>query len=171
VLNINKCKGVTLGAHPPLIGHHQATGITFIDATTTLRHLGVLLTKGDARTAADEAWKKVVNAVRVRVSHWRSVPLTILGLAYVAKQLMASVITHLATCVDPPPQRLRDIQALIDGYIFNPIISTADGGPSGDCPLRGRPPALFFQLSRCYTEGGGHAVQHGRVEVHMWGAS
>jgi hypothetical protein len=109
VLNINKCKGVTLGAQPPLIGHHLATGITFIDATTMLRHLGVLLTKGDARTAADEAWQKVVNAVRIRVSHWRSVPLTILRRAYVAKQLMASVITHLATFVDPPPQRLRDM--------------------------------------------------------------
>jgi hypothetical protein len=82
----------------------------------------VLLIKGDARTAADEAWQKVVNAVRVRVSHWRSVPLTILGRAYVAKQLMTSVITHLATFVDLPPQRLRDIQALIDGYIVNPTI-------------------------------------------------
>jgi hypothetical protein len=61
----------------------------------------VLLTKGDARTTADEAWQKVVNAVRIPVSHWRSVTLTILGRAYVAKQLMASVITHLATFVDP----------------------------------------------------------------------
>jgi hypothetical protein len=148
VLNINKCKGVTLGAHPPLIGHHQTTGTTFIDATTTLPHLGVLLTKGDARTATDEAWQKVVNAVRVRVSHWRSVPLTILGRAYVAKQLMASVITHLATFVDPSPQRLRDVQALIDGYIVNPTISTADGGPSGDRALRGRPPAAVAALPK-----------------------
>jgi hypothetical protein len=152
ILNINKCKGVTLGAHPPLVGHHQATGITFIDSTTTLRHLGVLLTKGDARAAADEAWQKVVNAVRIRVSHWRSVPLTILGRAYVAKQLMASVITHLATFVEPPPQRLRDIQNLIDGYIVNPTISAADGGPSGDRPLRGRPPAAVAALPR--AEGG-----------------
>ena len=97
VLNLLKCKGVTLGAHPAITGTDPGTGIPFVDAGATLRHLGVLLTKGDARAAGAAAWQGLVAAVAARVRHWRGVPLTIFGRAYVAKQLMASVITHLAT--------------------------------------------------------------------------
>jgi hypothetical protein len=48
-----------------------------------------------------KARSEAIVAIRIRVS--QSVPLTILFRAYVAKQLMASVITHLATFVDPRP--------------------------------------------------------------------
>ena len=78
VLNISKCKGVTLGAHPVIAGTDPSFGVSFVAADETLRHLGVPLTKGDTRAAGAAAWQKVVTAVAARVRHWRSVPLTIL---------------------------------------------------------------------------------------------
>jgi hypothetical protein len=90
----------------------------FVDAGATLRHLGVLLTKGDARAAGAAAWQKLVAAVAARVRHWRGVPLTVFGRAYMAKQLMASVITHLATFIEPPPAQLTALQNLIDAYVL-----------------------------------------------------
>jgi hypothetical protein len=46
VLNVGKCEGLTLGPHPPLEGLHAGTGVTFRGPADTIRHVGVLLTKG-----------------------------------------------------------------------------------------------------------------------------
>ena len=148
VLSVSKCKGVTLGAHRAITGVDPGTGVTFIDAATSLRHLGVLLTKGDAGAANQAAWQKLVAAVAARVRHWRTVPLSLQGRAYVAKQLMASVITHLATFVEPPPAQLKALQSLIDGYVLRaPATSGSD-----DRPIRHHPPAAVASLPP--AEGG-----------------
>jgi hypothetical protein len=47
------------------------------DAGATLRHFGVLLTKGDMCAANAAAWHKLVAAVAARVRHWCGVPLTV----------------------------------------------------------------------------------------------
>jgi hypothetical protein len=54
-LNIAKCEGLTLGAHPPLEGIHAGTGISFRGAADAIRHLGILLTKGNRDAAARES--------------------------------------------------------------------------------------------------------------------
>jgi hypothetical protein len=149
VLNLHKSKGVVLGAHPDITGVHPTTGITFINASETVRHLGVLLTKGDKKAAAAASWQKLITRVAMRVRHWRTIHLTLFGRAYVAKQLMASVITHIATFIPPPDIQLKALQSLIDGY----ILSTSGGGPlTDDRPLRGKPPAYITALPK--AEGG-----------------
>ena len=148
VLSVTKSKGVTLGAHRAITGVEPGTGATFVGAEESLRHLGVLLTKGDAAAANQAAWQKLVAAVAARVRHWRTVPLSLQGRAYVAKQLMASVITHLATFVEPPPAQLKALQSLIDGY----VLRTAVDGSSDDRPIRHHPPAAVASLPP--AEGG-----------------
>ena len=150
VLSVSKSKGVTLGAHRDITGVDQGTGVTFVGAEESLRHLGVMLTKGDAATANQAAWQKLVAAVAARVRHWRTVPLSLQGRAYVAKQLMASVITHLATFVEPPPAQLKALQSLIDGYVLKS--AAAGDGASDDRPIRHHPPAAVASLPP--AEGG-----------------
>jgi hypothetical protein len=53
-----------------------------------------------------QSWQRLVVAVAARVRHWSARDLTLLGRVYVAKQLMASTITHLASFIPPPPTQL-----------------------------------------------------------------
>lgn len=147
-LNVSKSEGLTLGGHPPLEGRHGPTGITFVGPSGTVKHLGILLTKGSRTRAAEQMWQRRVGSVAARVQHWRTVDLTLLGRIYVAKQVMAATVTYHASFVQPPPRQLRSMQRLIDGFVLGqPVNPSTD-----DRPLRGRPPAEVRALP--YAEGG-----------------
>lgn len=147
-LNLSKSVGLQLGARAPLRGLEPTTGITFIAPTDTVKHLGILLTAGDRTAAAAQSWQRLVVAVAARVRHWSARDLTLLGRVYVAKQLMASTITHLASFIPPPPTQLKALQHLMDGF----MLSHTSPRPSDDRPLRARPAAAIRALPR--AEGG-----------------
>ena len=134
-LNTQKCTGLTLGSHPPIQGTHAASGITFTAPGTVIRHLGILLTTGSRAAAADEAWQRRVSAVAASIRHWSHVDLTLLGRAHVAKQVLGNQLPFLATFVEPPPQRLRTLQRLIDGFTMRGPLA---GGADTAVPLRAR---------------------------------
>jgi hypothetical protein len=147
-LSISKSEGLTLGSHPPLEGHDPVTGVKFVGPRDTVKHLGVLLTKGCRAAAATAMWQKRVSSVAARVQHWRSVDLTLLGRVYVARQVMANTVTYHAQFVEPPKPQLAAIQRLIDGFVLGRPL---DPG-SDDRPLRGRPSATVMSLP--FKEGG-----------------
>jgi hypothetical protein len=127
-LNVGTCEGLTLGAHPPLEGTHDGTGITFRGLAEVIRHLGVLLTKGDRDAAAREMWQRRIDAVAARARHWSGIDLSLLGRVHVAKSTMASTVVHIASFIPAPEPQARALQAIIDGYIYGkpPVAATDD---------------------------------------------
>ena len=58
-LQRSKSKGMTLGAHPPLVGQHAETGVVFVDTRVTpIRHLGVLLSVRGATAFAEQLYQQ-----------------------------------------------------------------------------------------------------------------
>ena len=147
-LNLGKSEGLTLGAHAPIVGAHAPTGITFRSAAETIRHLGVMLTKGSRAAAAAQMWQKCVGSVAARVRHWSAIDLTLHGRVHVAKSVMASTIVHVASYVAAPEQQLRALAALVDGFALGKPLNPA----TDDRPARGRPPMAALHLPR--EEGG-----------------
>ena len=147
-LNLGKSEGLTLGGHAPLEGLHQPSGVQFVGAHGMVKHLGVMLTKGDRSAAATAMWQKRVTSVAVQVRHWGNVDLTLLGRVYVARQVMANTITYHAQFVEPPAPQLKSLQRLIDGFVLGkPVDPETD-----DRPVRGRPSATVWALP--LKEGG-----------------
>ena len=147
-LNVGKCEGLTLGAHPPLEGIHAGTGISFRGAADAIRHLGILLTKGNRDAAAREMWQRRVDAVAARARHWSGIDLSLLGRVHVAKSTMASTVVHIASFVPAPEPQAKALQSIIDGYIYGkPLAMAID-----DRPLIHHPPKAAACLPR--EEGG-----------------
>lgn len=147
-LNVGKCEGLTLGAHPPLEGTHPGTGVTFRGPRETVRHLGVLLTTGDRAAVAREMWQRRVDAVAARARHWSGVDLSLLGRVHVAKSAMSSTVVHIASFIPAPDQQAKALQNIIDGYIYGRPPNAA----TDDRPLIHRPPKAAACLPR--AEGG-----------------
>lgn len=134
-LNVPKSWGLTLGSHPPLVGHHPGTGITFKGPLEAVRHLGIPLTSGNPATAIRALYMRKLKAVCARIRHWSRFKLSKLGRVHVAKQILASTISYHATFLAPPADILASITRVINGYIVKGQLVEEQGGP----PLRGRP--------------------------------
>ena len=134
-LNVGKSWGLTLGSHPPLVGHHAATGITFKGPLEAVRHLGIPLTSGNSATAISALYGRKLRAVCARIRHWSRFKLSKLGRVHVAKQVLASTISYHATFLAPPADILASISRVINGYILQGQLVEEQGGQ----PLRGRP--------------------------------
>ncbi len=65
-----------------------------------------------------------------RVRHWSARDLTLLGRVYVAKQLMASTITHLASFIPPPPTQLKA------RWCANDVLASVGHPPGGQPTVR-----------------------------------
>ena len=147
-LSISKSEGLTLGGHLPLEGDDPVTGVKFVGPGGAIKHLGVLLSKGDRAPHVKALWQQRIKSVAAQVAHWRTIDLTLLGRVYVARQVMANSITYHAQFVEPPKPQLTALQRLIDGFVLGlPVNPDTD-----DRPLRGRPSAATYSLP--LQEGG-----------------
>lgn len=101
----SKCKGVTLGAHPQLVGDHAATGVAFvpIDGPDPPRHLGVPLTP-NGPLASQLCYTGRLQRLRQLGGVWRQFALSMKGRAYIAKQVLGnSLAYHLGLVPMAPP--------------------------------------------------------------------
>ena len=96
-----KSQGIELGALDggvPFSGRCPLTGVLFVEGATAIRHLGVLLGRAPA-SHAEEAYADILTRVEGRVRRFASHDLTFLGRSYVAKQVLASMISHVSCFV------------------------------------------------------------------------
>ena len=115
-VNPHKSQGLLLGPGDNFSGVDTLSGIPFSARGTSVRHLGVRLST-DLSKAAHDMYTPILAAVRSTARHWASRRLTQLGRVHVAKQVLASKLTHHATFVRPPPQLLRELMAAVMQFV------------------------------------------------------
>lgn len=116
-VSLPKSWGLTLGAHPVLVGPHDGTGVPFVAPGQPVRHLGVPLVVGDASEAVRAVFAKKLQSMRYRVRRWGRFKLTYAGRVHVAKQVLASVLSFHATYLPVPPELLQQMTRLLQGYV------------------------------------------------------
>ena len=144
-LNPTKCKGMVLGAHPPLVGRDPATGVVFVDTSTDpIRHLGVLLSARGATAFAEQLFEQRLHSIGYRARQWAKHDLTLLGRCEVARQVLASCLGYHAQFVPVPERVLQLIQRRITAFVLGcGCISNADSRP-----LRCEPTAAVASLPK-----------------------
>ena len=138
-VNPHKSQGLVLGPGDNFSGVDMASGIPFSERGTSVRHLGVRLSTDPAQ-AAQEMYTPILASVRSTARHWASRQLTQLGRVHVAKQVLASELTHHATFVRPPPGLLIELMSSVLQFV-------AGTGASRSLPSR-----LTFTLP--WAQGG-----------------
>ena len=103
-LQRGKSQGLGLGSFSHLAGPDAATGVTFAEQGESVKHLGIPLTK-DPAAAATALYTAIVQKVELRIARWSGFRLSMLGRAYVAKQVLASMVVYHATFI-PVPEHL-----------------------------------------------------------------
>ncbi|BDA40482.1 hypothetical protein COCOBI_01-1350 [Coccomyxa sp. Obi] len=99
----SKSQGLGLGSFSHLEGPDAATGVTFVAQDASVKHLGVPLSR-QPEAAATALYSAILRKVEVRIARWSGFGLSLLGRAYVAKQLLASMVTYHATFIPVPCQ-------------------------------------------------------------------
>lgn len=130
-LNHGKCKGLRFGPHPELDLASRvcgASGVRFPPAQEPLRHLGIFLST-DLAAGHAKTFAGLLHGVRQRAVLWRQHRLSWLGRAYVAKQVLASMVSYHATFLPPPRQMLARIAHIISAFVAG--ASPAAGGEGG----------------------------------------
>ena len=115
-LQRSKSQGLGLGAAGHLHGLEPVTGITFAAPDASVRHLGIPLAR-DAARAADELFTRILGKLRSRIARWSGFRLSLLGRAYVAKQVLVSMFTYHATFIPIPAVLLRDFERAIYTFV------------------------------------------------------
>jgi Reverse transcriptase (RNA-dependent DNA polymerase) len=127
-LNLPKSWGLTLGAHPLLVGPHAGTGVPFVAPGQSVRHLGVPLVVGDAGAAVAAVFAGKLQAMRFRILRWSKFKLTYLGRVHVAKQVLASTLSYHASFLAVPPEQMQQMTQLIQGYVAKErVVEQAEG--------------------------------------------
>ena len=116
-LNRSKSKGMTLGAHPRLVGEHAATGVVFVDTRIApIKHLGVLLSVSGAEAFAEQLYEQRLRSITYRVRQWSKHDLTLLGRCEVARQVLASCLVYHVQFVPVPAYLMALIQRRIKAF-------------------------------------------------------
>jgi hypothetical protein len=69
-----------VGPDPAMVGPDPATGVTFVDTTTTpIRHLGVLLSARGATAFAEQLFQQRLASITNRTRLWSRYELTLLA--------------------------------------------------------------------------------------------
>ncbi|BDA51426.1 probable LINE-1 retrotransposable element ORF2 protein [Coccomyxa sp. Obi] len=102
-LQRSKSQGLGLGCFSHLEGPDAATGVTFVAQDASVKHLGVPLSR-QPEAAATALYSVILRKVEIRIARWSGFSLSLLGRAYVAKQLLASMVTYHATFIPVPSQ-------------------------------------------------------------------
>ncbi len=105
-LQRSKSQALALGSLSHVTGPDPVTGITFAAPGGSVKHLGIPLSNQPA-AAATAFHTAIVTEVEARIARWSGFRLSMLGRAYVAKQVLASMVTYHATFV-PVPQELLE---------------------------------------------------------------
>ena len=100
----------------PFSGICPFTGITFVAGTTPITHLGVLLGRDPAANAA-AAYTALVERMQRRAQRYMRIDLGFFGRAYIAKQVLASMASHLSCFVTAPPQQLQRMTQLLSTFV------------------------------------------------------
>jgi hypothetical protein len=123
----SKSQGIEVGALDggvPFSGQCPLTGVTFVEGDTAIRHLGILLGRAPAAHAA-EAYAAVLKRVEGRVRRYASHDLTFYGRAYVAKQVLASMFSHLSCFVTPPDDIQQRLTTVLCTYVASNRLASA----------------------------------------------
>ena len=105
-LQRSKSQGLGLGSLSHLAGPDAATGVTFAAEGASVQHLGIPLSTHPA-AAATALYTAILRKVEQRIARWSGFRLSLLGRAYVAKQVLVSMVTYHATFI-PVPEDLLD---------------------------------------------------------------
>ena len=144
-MNVSKSQGMLLGLADSVARREQAqaaVGVPFVAPGDHTRHLGVLLSAGDAVGAAKAMFAKRRAGVFLRVRSWARFNLSYLGRVHVAKQVLANTFCYHATFVAPPPEVLQQVVECIDSFVVLGRVLEAGEAP----PLRHVPSAAVESL-------------------------
>ena len=119
-INVSKTKGITFGEGASAVAFTDAaTGIQFVSATSTVRHLGIEIGADTAATAAarDKQLNAKLGIIGSSIATWSRHNLSYLGRVYVARQVLASTLAYHLTFLHPKPATLKALQSAIHGYV------------------------------------------------------
>jgi hypothetical protein len=80
-VRLPKSWGLTLGSHPPIVGTHAPSGISFKSPLQVVRHLGIPLSPANAQSACSGLYDSKFKAICARIRHWFRHDLSFLGRA------------------------------------------------------------------------------------------
>ena len=121
-----KSQAIQLGVPEPFSDPHPATGLVFVGAGQTIRHLGILHSHTPV-TSAERMYEVLLARMQRVALRWSRSNLTLIGRIHVAKQVLVSMLSFLASFVAPPPPLLHTARL---GY------NLQQGSPSaGTVPL------------------------------------
>jgi hypothetical protein len=124
-----KSQAIQLGVSHPFSGPHPDTGLVFVGPDETIRHLGIL--HGHTPVAnAERMYEALLTRMQRVALRWSRSNLTLIGRIHVAKQVLVSMLSFLASFVAPPPPLLARMQTLLHTYVANGTVP-AGGDPCG----------------------------------------
>ena len=131
-INVSKTKGITFGVGASADAFTDAaTGIQYVSAVSTVRHLGVELGADTTATAAarDTQLTAKLHIINSSIATWSRHNLSYFGRVYVARQVLASMLAYHFTFLPPKPAILNALRKVIYGYVKRSPHSNA-GSPS-----------------------------------------
>ena len=141
----SKSQALGRGSLSHLIGPDPVTGVTFAAPGSSVKHLGIPLSNQPA-AAATALHTAIVTKVEARIARWSGFPLSTLGRVYVAKQVLASMVTYHATFVPVPQELLERLCRAIHSFV------------AANRPVTGSAAALFPGKATCAGKDGDIAL-------------
>lgn len=131
-LQFAKCKALLLGG---CIVPAGTPPIPIMDSGDMVRHLGIQL-GADTRRCREATFDAILGRIRCRILHWSSQQLTLLGRVYVAKQVLASMLYHHGTYLQPTPQQLLAFERLLARFVGSGTLLSATSRSASLRPRR-----------------------------------
>jgi ribonuclease HI len=123
-LQPSKCHGFALGTIPGVVGVHDPTGIPFVARGESVRHLGVRIAH-DPAVIPIATFDAVVPRLRAAAASWHGAQLSLLGRAYVAKQVLAAALSYHLTFLSIPVVHCSEADRIIRGFIAKGCLPAA----------------------------------------------
>ena len=143
-LQRSKSQALALGSLSHVTGPDPVTGITFAAPGGSVKHLGIPLSNQPA-AAATVPHTAIVTWVEACIARLSGFRLSMLGRAYVAKQVQASMVTYHATFMPVPRELLKRLCRAIHTFAAANRPVTGSGSAA----------ALFPDKATCFRAGKG----------------
>lgn len=115
-LQRSKSQALGLGSLSHLSGPDPVTGVTFAAPGDSVKHLGIPLSN-EPDAAATALHTAILGKVEARIARWSGFRLSLLGRAYVAKQVLASMVTYHATFIPVPRDLLERLCRALHTFV------------------------------------------------------